>query len=166
MDNSTSKIKNCLNCKNEFMQKITWQITCSYKCSYQYQNSKIPKFLNNNSCKRCGISLVGKRKNAIYCTKLCKSLDFNFHYRTKSRFAGKVRRMDIIERDRWRCYMCNALLEFSQIELDHLIPHSRGGSSESSNLAVSCMQCNRSKGSRIGIRQLEKLFELRNSLDN
>jgi 5-methylcytosine-specific restriction endonuclease McrA len=72
--------------------------------------------------------------------------------------------MEIINRDKWTCYVCHVRLEFDQIELDHLIPDSRHGSSESWNLAVCCMPCNRSRGNRIGIRQLQKLHELRSKI--
>jgi len=154
----------CAYCSLVYIPNTIWQMTCSYACGYNRQNHKKPKNLNQGRCKRCNKNLEHRRSDAIYCSRTCKSLDFNFHHRYKSRMTTKTRRMAIIERDKWQCYICAEFLQFSEIELDHLIPHSRGGSSDSDNLAVSCLPCNRSRGNRIGIRQLEKLNELRSQI--
>ena len=156
--------RQCTQCGCGYIPNTIWQMTCSYECGYKKQNAKKPKAVNNGLCKRCNATLIHKKNHAIYCSQLCKSLDFNFHHRYKSRLTSKSRRMAIIERDKWTCYVCDQILTFEQIELDHLIPHSRNGSSDSTNLAVSCLPCNRSRSNTIGIRQLEKLFELRSEL--
>lgn len=35
------------------------------------------------------------------------------------------------------------------LELDHIIPESRGGSTSSDNLTLACRPCNRKKGARV-----------------
>ncbi|MBJ62776.1 MAG: hypothetical protein CMB57_05915 [Euryarchaeota archaeon] len=35
------------------------------------------------------------------------------------------------------------------LEFDHMIPHSKGGSSTADNLRILCRPCNRSRGNRI-----------------
>ena len=37
---------------------------------------------------------------------------------------------------------------FHGLEIDHVIPRCRGGSSDLDNLAIACRHCNRSKGGR------------------
>jgi 5-methylcytosine-specific restriction endonuclease McrA len=161
MKKRSTESRACVQCGAVFFMATYWQLTCSAKCGSKHQNSKKPRFLNDGSCRRCGTSLKGRRTNVIYCSRTCKSMDFAFHHRYKSRLVNKTRRMEIIERDNWACYLCSQILAFKEIELDHLIPHSRNGSSDADNLAVSCLPCNRSRGNRIGVRQLQKLFELR-----
>jgi hypothetical protein len=152
----------CEYCQNSYVVTRHWQKTCSYKCGYYFQNSKKKQDISNfGNCARCGKSLAHKKSHALYCSTTCKSMDHTFKHRSKTRFATTARRQEIYIRDNSSCYMCLTKLEFSKIELDHLIPVSRGGDSSSENLAVSCMFCNRSRGSKIGIRQLEKLHELR-----
>ena len=154
---------NCIVCKKEFIKKTSWQITCSYECGYTHQNSKKPKRQNLGSCKRCNKSLIEKHSHAIYCSRSCKSMDHTYKHRAKTRVSGVVRRMEIIKRDNFSCYICNKLLEIKEIELDHLIPVSKGGNSSSENIAVSCRDCNRGRGNRISSDQLIKIQQLKAS---
>lgn len=39
-------------------------------------------------------------------------------------------------------------VQFSNMEIDHVIPEFRGGSSRSANLQLLCRKCNRTKGYR------------------
>ena len=38
---------------------------------------------------------------------------------------------------------------FDGLELDHIYPESRGGATESRNIALACRNCNRRKGARL-----------------
>jgi hypothetical protein len=49
-------------------------------------------------------------------------------------------------RDHGRCVQCGSN---EQLEFDHIIPLSRGGSSTERNLQLLCAQCNRAKGSTV-----------------
>lgn len=152
----------CAYCKKSFIPAISWQITCSKKCGYMHQNSKRKREITNfGLCLRCGISLQHKRAKAMYCSKSCKSMDHVFKHRSKTRIVGTARRNEIFLRDSQKCYMCLKKLGHKEFHLDHLVPVSRGGDNSENNLAVSCRYCNQSRGSRIGILQLSKLFELR-----
>lgn len=52
-------------------------------------------------------------------------------------------RYEVFERDGYRCVYCST--EADSLECDHVIPISRGGSSDISNLATACRPCNLSK---------------------
>ena len=52
-------------------------------------------------------------------------------------------RTTIFERDDYTCQYCGA--RGVKLECDHVIPVSRGGSSDLENLATACFTCNRSK---------------------
>lgn len=158
--------RTCLVCLGLYKPITKWQKTCSYVCSYSLQNNKKPQILNTNLCVRCGNTLLHRNNAAIYCSRTCKSLDHNFKH--KGRGGGRVttaRRRLIIERDNSKCYLCLQFVEFAHVEIDHLVPRSRGGDSSPSNLSVTCLKCNRSRGNRIGIEQLARLLELRESND-
>lgn len=45
----------------------------------------------------------------------------------------------------WYCWYCGNLLTDGKPEIDHIVPRSCGGSSELSNLALTCIRCNRAK---------------------
>lgn len=46
-----------------------------------------------------------------------------------------------------RCWYCgDTFTAFKQVEVDHIVPKSRGGEHTISNLAIACVPCNRAKG--------------------
>jgi hypothetical protein len=54
--------------------------------------------------------------------------------------------MRIVRRDDYRCQHCKKKLRDDEVEFDHIIPISKGGSSEDHNLRLTCFDCNRDKG--------------------
>jgi hypothetical protein len=55
----------------------------------------------------------------------------------------------VARRDNNTCQICGKILLDREIEIDHIIPFSRGGTSDESNLRVTCLDCNRKKGKKI-----------------
>lgn len=51
----------------------------------------------------------------------------------------------ILERDEFVCAYC---LEGQSNHVDHIIPRSKGGSDDPSNLVTACKSCNSAKGAR------------------
>jgi len=58
-------------------------------------------------------------------------------------------RFDVFRRDKFVCQYCGACGPNVELEVDHIIPISRGGTDEMSNLKTTCFDCNRGKGDRI-----------------
>lgn len=58
---------------------------------------------------------------------------------------GFAKMMRIVRRDDYRCQHCQKKLQDTEVEFDHIIPVSRGGSSEEHNLRLTCYDCNRDK---------------------
>lgn len=61
-------------------------------------------------------------------------------------------RKQIKERDRYTCCKCGASVEKEPhllLEIDHIIPVSKGGLTTESNLQTLCWRCNRSKGAKM-----------------
>lgn len=57
----------------------------------------------------------------------------------------RVNRSRIYKRDGYECVYCGSKKELT---LDHVLPKSRGGTNEWTNLVTSCMKCNRKKSNR------------------
>ncbi len=55
----------------------------------------------------------------------------------------KITRRAVFARDEWTCQYCGAR---SNLTVDHVIPRSKGGSSNWENIVASCAPCNRRKG--------------------
>ncbi len=55
----------------------------------------------------------------------------------------KITRRAVFARDNWTCQYCGSR---HQLTVDHVIPRSKGGSSEWTNIVAACAPCNRRKG--------------------
>jgi hypothetical protein len=57
----------------------------------------------------------------------------------------------VVRRDNSQCQKCGKILKDDEIEFDHIIPVSKGGSDEVQNVRVTCLDCNRKKSNKIEI---------------
>lgn len=73
-------------------------------------------------------------------TKDIRNRNRNISFATKARVA---------RRDNNTCQLCGKQLLDREIEFDHIIPFSKGGSSDESNIRVTCHKCNRNKGNKV-----------------
>jgi len=71
---------------------------------------------------------------------LCRleNIDYDLWRKTRQR---------IFERDDYTCRYCG--VRGGRLEIDHVIPISRGGSNHEDNLATACMPCNRRKKDKV-----------------
>lgn len=56
---------------------------------------------------------------------------------------------DVLRRSKGRCYWCKKKPKSKPLEMDHVIPLSRGGEHSITNVVPACGPCNRSKGASI-----------------
>jgi len=64
------------------------------------------------------------------------------------RREAKFSRRNIYARDGHRCQYCGARHPADDLTCDHVVPRSRGGKAEWSNIVTCCVPCNRRKGGR------------------
>ena len=55
------------------------------------------------------------------------------------------KRFEILHRDDFRCHYCGAGSPGAVLEIDHIVPESKGGGDEDTNIVTSCYECNRGK---------------------
>jgi 5-methylcytosine-specific restriction endonuclease McrA len=59
------------------------------------------------------------------------------------------KRLAIYLRDGLACSYCDATVEeTARLTLDHIVPHSKGGSNDATNLVTCCLECNSTRGAR------------------
>lgn len=76
--------------------------------------------------------------------------------RNHKRFAERLYGKELLEEQKWLCYLCGERLEFgndpctgkSYLNLEHKIPISRGGTWAKENLGYTHRWCNAFKGRR------------------
>lgn len=58
-------------------------------------------------------------------------------------------RFEIFKRDNFTCQYCGRKTPEVILEVDHIIPSSKGGEDDESNLITSCFECNRGKSNSL-----------------
>jgi 5-methylcytosine-specific restriction endonuclease McrA len=61
----------------------------------------------------------------------------------------KFSRRNVFIRDDYTCQYCGKKFEAKHLTCDHLIPRSRGGLTEWTNIVTSCIRCNLRKGDKL-----------------
>ena len=69
-------------------------------------------------------------------------------YDRAPRVAVRLTRRNLMLRDQHQCQYCSRRPSLRDLNVDHVIPRSRGGSDSWENLVVSCRSCNLKKGRR------------------
>jgi 5-methylcytosine-specific restriction enzyme A len=67
----------------------------------------------------------------------------------RSRSISLSVRLDVLTRDGYKCVYCGRSSQQIDLEIDHIIPYSKGGSNQIDNLQSLCFDCNRGKGARM-----------------
>ncbi|MGL5796238.1 MAG: HNH endonuclease [Waterburya sp.] len=65
-----------------------------------------------------------------------------------SRHIPKTIRVDVLRRDNYRCVFCGISAKKAELQIDHIIPFSQGGSNTIDNLQTLCSDCNQGKSNR------------------
>ena len=71
--------------------------------------------------------------------------------RRRGRYIPFKVKMRVVRRDNYKCQVCGKPLLDNEVEFDHIIPISKGGSSEEHNIRLTCFKCNRDKNDRVEI---------------
>ena len=76
--------------------------------------------------------------------------------------SGRTR-LNVLDRDNYTCQICGATVEAgATLHIDHIIPISKGGTNDESNLQVLCDRCNLAKNNRVDLKHdMKKLMELK-----
>lgn len=106
------------------------------------ENIIIGVYTNNDKLFEDQISLNN------YVLKSLKNLQNNKKPIKKRTSFTKSIKFEVFKRDSYHCVACGAGKEF-HLEVDHIYPHSKGGSDELSNLQTLCRSCNLSKSDKI-----------------
>ena len=93
------------------------------------------------------------------CTKCTRAFTYysgvaRKHSNPQKRNSGvcmncwKVLRKQVYFSSNRKCALCKGYVSFAEFQCDHIVPLILGGSTELSNLQVTCRPCNGSKGGR------------------
>lgn len=77
--------------------------------------------------------------------KVAEPLTETKELRNISRHITAVTQRRVLRRDNYICQMCNKHIPDTEINFDHIIPWSKGGSSDESNIRLLCKNCNKKR---------------------
>jgi 5-methylcytosine-specific restriction endonuclease McrA len=104
------------------------------------------------ACYNCGVAVDSTR---IWCSDMCNTRHKKDTRRAKESI-GKVNFTAICDRQGYRCKYCGRHMvapyeHGNKLSLtkDHVVPLSKGGNHEESNIVACCLECNSSKSSRM-----------------
>jgi len=121
------------------------------------QRTEYKRLFIGGTCARCGEAFMAwaETGKASYCSRSCSSLAEKARRRAKKRCVETqgYMRMDIFERDHWRCHICGKRIVKTLghshplgATVDHIIPIALGGADAAWNLAAAHRRCNGRKG--------------------
>ena len=67
----------------------------------------------------------------------------------RARHIPKSVRVSVLNRDNFKCVFCGRTSQQIELQIDHIIPFSKGGSNNIINLQTLCIDCNLGKSDRI-----------------
>lgn len=146
---------------------------CSSHYNTKHQPNRHAK--RRVACVVCGTSVLrhidATRVDSHCCSVACRTIrqfgmlvtgasyDWNADAKARARKAGvhveDVDRMAVLERDSWRCYICDVDTSLDRdpfspasATVDHVTPLTAGGAHAMSNVRCCCLRCNSSKAAR------------------
>lgn len=137
---------------------------CSRDCMYQWRGDR--------ACCLCGAIKSNAQAHGSVVCRACKKKkakarrpQHRSNFRRRARKHGvayvPIKRIDIYERDSWRCQLCHRLCNKTWLvskrngrphprspTIDHIVPMSCGGGHVPENVQLACWSCNVAKGAR------------------
>ena len=145
----------CAWCGDPFVMLSSNHACCSRTCMWRrgkgVTRSAIDRAAEVRSCVRCGQSYCHAIANRRHCSDMCRDLDAED--RGAFLYRGWIRpaiRAAIYERDAYTCKLCSEPVDMKADPqrgdwaptLDHIVPRSKGGTHETSNLRTAHRWCN------------------------
>lgn len=162
--------RSCQNCQATFTTRYSRKRTCSDKCRAQMGNRRKRGvyfdegaegrcFVYFRKCQDCGTDICTRHPGQGFCAQCVKArrswTDAKKNHKRRGAGPIQVSRKHLIELRGNRCHICGKIINLQLsglhpmgLTIDHLLPVSRGGTNEISNLHVAHRRCNVARGNR------------------
>lgn len=128
----------CKNCQKKIISKV-------YDDTDGINAAKLYKSIMDLNTELIQLTGIGFHRNRDTAFTIKNSLDNNSIGRIRTPISEMVRH-EVWRRDNGRCVICGSQ---QNLEFDHIIPFSKGGSNSARNIQLLCEKCNRVKHNNI-----------------
>lgn len=143
------KTRVCEICGKTYLSKINISRYCSELCrAVATEIKRINKLSpRTKPCEICNKVCLSKPKQSPYCSDECREIGLEMKRRNRLSTSENHPHFIVFNRDNFTCIYCgkNSMEDNIKLELDHVIPISKGGKDTVNNLVTACTQCNRAK---------------------
>ena len=137
---SDSKFKKEWHKRTKHICKPCWELRyCPY--GPLVEEFPLPRYQDDRSC-----LIFGHHCPVFYVNEPFTETSAS---RNISRRIPRTVFLRVVRRDNYTCQQCGKHLSDDEIEIDHVIPWTAGGSSDEPNLRTLCRKCNRKKRDQI-----------------
>lgn len=140
----------CANCGQQFVTRQGETRMCSDPiCQYVRTRGSNHSRIYTKTCMWCSRPFITSQPSQVRCSAACVKQWATAHKGDNPR-PWRVHAMHVYNRDSWVCHLCGLptlkAWDPNDIDhspsLDHIIPRSKGGSDDPSNLATAHFRCN------------------------
>ena len=149
MQNKLKKLKQTVKTGIEDHSKPLDPIRRKYfeKCVSEFNPDNIPDYIPE-SVSELSCNIFGHICPVVF---VGEAISETSEKRRKGRYISFKAKIRVVRRDNYTCQECKRHLKDDEVEFDHIIPVSKGGSSEEHNLRLTCYDCNRDKLDKVQI---------------
>lgn len=140
------QFQECLDSDHMFQFKLTRMQTRYRQFNYIKDSYKVSQVVKTYSCDYTYL---------LERNKLLKDISYElplrqYHSKNQRKLMTRELREKVIRRDNYTCQICGKYMpDEVGLQIDHIIPVSKGGKTVLSNLQVTCSKCNAHKKDKI-----------------
>lgn len=157
----------CERCGEKFAPQRRDQVYCNSRCrinagqARRYRQEPLRQGVDfKRTCVECGLEFAARKANAKWCSNICRIRTCRrdeSRRRAPGTGASLYADREIFERDGWICRVAGCGKPVDRTvgrrhpdgpTIDHVIPLSRGGKDDVTNVVTAHWRCNRAKGNR------------------
>lgn len=140
------QFQKCLDYNNAFQFKFTRMQTRYRQTNYVKNAYKVSQVVNIYTC---NYAYLLERKNLLEAISYERPLR-QYYSKNQRNLMTKELRNAVILRDNYTCQICGKYMpDEVGLQIDHIMPVSKGGKTVLSNLQVTCSKCNARKKDKI-----------------
>ena len=143
------KVSDYVECANKMFEQLKNNNKPEFRVDIYLDYSSNKGFVNESKSKTYNEEQFSMILNEYLSLKNVNKLN-EISARIERSKVSESLRYDVLKRDNFRCQICGATAQDgAKLQVDHIVPVSKGGKTEMSNLQTLCSRCNAGKSDKM-----------------